>query len=519
MPIDPSIPLSVQPPRFNNPFEVLGQYQQLRQQAEELRLRQQQAQSLEEERRQKIEKEQREQSQIEQINKLMQTSLTQNQDGVWVIDRAKFEPAIIQAGLGNRLPEYNEQLSRMDQRAFEAQKAHRNALAELGYSIALGDHDPGTVSLAVAPYLKNGLVRTDEVQPYLDAIQRDPNIIPNISEQLMALDPSVADRWQKRMAGLSSQQKTEAETNKLKMEMAGTLPNQHPTALQQKAVMLKGERRLVNYNPETGRSFLPSGEDVSDQIRDIPPAASGQQTATVSEAAQIADAIQAGQQPPDLKGLYRFAGPVRAELAKRGYDLAKASLDWGATQRHMQTLNGQQQTRLRQAVSTASESLDVIENLADQWNGGQFPALNKANLAAAKQGLYGKEAASIATQLEGQITDVVSELGQVYMGGNSPTDHALQLAEKNLRADWSDKVLRDMVTLARTNLTIRRNSMDTIGPAGTSATNPYGPQAAPSSGRATGAATTTYVEMTDPSGKKYRVPAESVAAAKAKGWK
>ena len=94
---------------------------------------------------------------------------------------------------------------------------------------------------------------------------------------------------------------------------------------------------------------------------------------------------------------------------------------------------------------------------------------------AAKNGAYGQNAASIATQLDGQITDVTSELGNVYMGGNSPTDHALQLAGKNLQANWSEKVLLDMTKLARTNLQYRRNSMDSVGAAGLST----GPAAAP----------------------------------------
>jgi hypothetical protein len=75
------------------------------------------------------------------------------------------------------------------------------------------------------------------------------------------------------------------------------------------------------------------------------------------------------------------------------------------------------------------------------------------------------------------------------MGGNSPTDHALQLAGTNLRANWSNDVLKDMTKLARTNLKIRLNSMNSIGPAGlstptgdtgaTPAATPAAPSAAP----------------------------------------
>ena len=64
------------------------------------------------------------------------------------------------------------------------------------------------------------------------------------------------------------------------------------------------------------------------------------------------------------------------------------------------------------------------------------------------------------------------------MGGNSPTDHALQLAGKNLSEDWDEKVLLDAVDRARKNVQIRRNSINNTGVAGASANNPYAPPAA-----------------------------------------
>lgn len=223
------------------------------------------------------------------------------------------------------------------------------------------------------------------------------------------------------------------------------------------------ERAIDNARADTNTQRAIAAQASTERHqRAMEAAASGQGTS--DDAAAIGEAIMRGEQPPETTGLYRLAGPVKAHLAKNGYDLSTANLDWKATQRHLTTLNGAQQTRLRQAIGTAAESLDVIENLSNQWKGGRFPLLNKANLALAKGGAFGKDAASIATQLEGQITDVTSELANAYMGGNSPTDHALQLAAKNLSADWDQKVLGDMIKLAKTNLQIRRNSIEQAGP-------------------------------------------------------
>jgi hypothetical protein len=203
-----------------------------------------------------------------------------------------------------------------------------------------------------------------------------------------------------------------------------------------------------------------------------PPSATAGQSGT-GDAEAIAEAIIRGEQPPDLKGLYRMGPTVKASLAKKGYNLANAQLDWQATQKHITTLNGQQQTRLRQAIDNAGHSLDVIESLADEWKGGNFPILNRGRLAAAKSGALGPEAQRIATALEAQIADVTSELANVYMGGNSPTDHAMKLASTNLSADWSETQLRKLLDQQRMNLQIRSNSMSNIGVQGASSTNPY----------------------------------------------
>src|SRR5206468_10703942 len=139
-----------------------------------------------------------------------------------------------------------------------------------------------------------------------------------------------------------------------------------------------GKPAEVVFNPKKGIYQDTTGADISSRVRPVPPASAVTLQQTTSDAGSIADAIEQGLQPPDVKGLYRMAGPVRAELSKRGYDLTRANLDWQAAQKHVATLNGAQQTRLRQAISTASDSLGVIEDLAKQWDAGKFPILNKA---------------------------------------------------------------------------------------------------------------------------------------------
>ena len=191
----------------------------------------------------------------------------------------------------------------------------------------------------------------------------------------------------------------------------------------------------------------------------------------------IADAIQNGDQPPTVQGLYRNAGPVRAELARRGVPLAQMETDWKATQKYVGTLNGTQQTRLRQAISTASDSLDKIDSLYQEYHSivgdAGMKVFNKAGLLAAKN-LPGR-AGAVATALDAQIADVTSELGNVYMGGNSPTDHSLSLAGKNLSSDWNRQTFEEAIKQAHLNLGIRKNSILHAEPAGLSGNTDYFP--------------------------------------------
>jgi hypothetical protein len=213
----------------------------------------------------------------------------------------------------------------------------------------------------------------------------------------------------------------------------------------------------------------------ANRVNDKPQLLGGMNTLyTQSDPKSIAAAIMRGEREPETGNLGRpISAAVDSELAKAGFNKAAAVTDWKATQRHIATMNNGQQLRLNQSINALPDLLDSVDALAAQWQGGRFPLLNKANLALAKNGVYGNEAATIANQLTTQIADVTADLGNVYMGGNSPTDHALSLAGTALQGDWDAKVLRDMVTLARKNVTIRRNSIANTGVAGASPGNPY----------------------------------------------
>jgi hypothetical protein len=199
-------------------------------------------------------------------------------------------------------------------------------------------------------------------------------------------------------------------------------------------------------------------------------AGAGHGTVSDGGAAAIAAAIVNGEQPPTVHA--RIEGPVRAALAQNhpGFNLTSAQSDWNATQRHLATLNGPQQTRLRQAVDATSDQLSNVEALYDQWKqvgtASGIRAFNRAALGSAKQ--MPGQAGAVAQALEGQISLLTGELGNVLMGGNSPTDHGLKLAGTMLQGDWNEETFTKAIGQLRRDLQIRRNSMLNSTPAGLS---------------------------------------------------
>lgn len=182
----------------------------------------------------------------------------------------------------------------------------------------------------------------------------------------------------------------------------------------------------------------------------------------------IAQGIMDGTIPPDMKGLYGQGPAVHAELAKRGYNLTKATQDYQATTSYLKTLNSASQVRLRQAVQFSYDSLDLLDQLNQEWQRGGFGPFNAAQMKAAASGALGQQAQSIATRFDNQVADMQSELGTVYKGGNSPTDASLEKASKMFDTDWSEQTFADNVNLVRQNLGIRKNSLAQVGAVGIS---------------------------------------------------
>jgi hypothetical protein len=397
-------------------------------------------------------------------------------------DPDKVYKAVAGAGFPQQAQAYLD-LATKHQEALDKLQSYKDGQHQVFADILseIDPSDPSQVTAAIGLAQTKG-VPSELIQAYSSGADEDP---------VKATDLLVKSAPENMKASRTAAEKRAEEAAKIQFgppgsailrggEVIGNVPKETvPKSLQSKSVLLDGKPAEANYNPADG-SWSVGGQTVdASRVKPIPPAAAAAAQAS-DDPKDIAAAIARGEQPPTLTGLYRNAGPVRAELARMGYDLATAQTDWAATQKHVATLNGAQQTRLNQSVNALPEMLDSVETLAKEWKAGPFPVLTRANLALAKNGAWGPDAASIATRLESQIADVTADLGNVYMGGNSPTDHALELASKALNGNWDETVLLGAIKRARSNVQIRQNSIRNTPVQGASEGNPYAaPQAAP----------------------------------------
>lgn len=498
MPIDPSIIAGIRPAPIQNPLEAIStiaQLQGIREQTEARRLAAEKArqQAMDDAaiRRVMTEAGGDWEKALPQLRTIapsaaakLETDIAETRNKTLEGLKTRHDLAIKQLGIGAQILETVNDQQSLDVALPMIATMSPEIAQQLGPT-----YDPARV----AQFRQIGLTQKDLYERKQDAVKlltegKATEAMGTWLSTINPADPQAATQWDQAKAGARAMgvpaavlaqfgdfsPEAPARAGQLaiapakRAELAGqaeargqTAAGQAQTAAHQAVVEQQGAQRIA-----IARQRLAQGGGTSTDKQDV-------------EA--IADAIISGDQPPTLTGLYRYAAPIRGELARRGYDLATAQTDWTAAQRHFATLNGAQQTRLRQAVDTATHSLEVIDTLAGKWKGGKYPLLNRANLALAKGGAYGSDVATVANQLDAQIADVTSELANAYMGGNSPTDHALQLAAKNLSADWDEKVLKDMVKLARTNLQIRANAIKNTGVIGASAQNPYAPPPPPPS--------------------------------------
>jgi hypothetical protein len=443
---------------------------------------------------QAIEAQKRQMETQKALDDAYKNSVEPDENGQPRIDTNKLAEALRLSGHGSAIPGILDGVTKsqaalidLKSKAQKLQEDQADLLGHMGYAIQQAKYDPRLAHRMLDP-----LGDSPQIQQMRQLIDSNPDQFKQMVDSAVAQSPFQQKAANERAVAEIRSEKNPTEASLAAAAAAG---DKNAQAALDKLAEQKQEKSPTEaalalqaaQGDKTAEAALKRLDQSKRESRPINVTQMGQ-----SDVKSIADAIENGDQPPTLTGLYRNAGPVRAELARRGVPVAKMEADWKATQRYLSTLNGPQQTRMRQAISTATDSLDKIEGLYKEWQKlaptSGFKILNKAALTASKN-LPGRTGA-VATALDAQIADVTSELGNIYMGGNSPTDHSLGLAAKNLSADWNEETFREALKQARENIRIRNNSIIHSAPVGMSGESNYftPPAAAPPAATGGGAA-------------------------------
>ena len=182
-------------------------------------------------------------------------------------------------------------------------------------------------------------------------------------------------------------------------------------------------------------------------------------TALRQNAKDISQGIMDGSLPPDLNQVASFKdrSAVAAELKRQGVNLTEKRLDWIAATKYAQTKEGPAQVRLRQAIDSVTSATDNLKKLNEQFTRTNYAPINKAQIVA-----DANTGNSLAVKYLAQLTVIQDELGQVFMGGNSPTDRTIQMAQNLLKSNFSVKQLNSVIDTLKDNLTFRKNAIENV---------------------------------------------------------
>jgi len=186
------------------------------------------------------------------------------------------------------------------------------------------------------------------------------------------------------------------------------------------------------------------------------PSSSNNGGVVVSENAQrIGDMIASGKFPPNaLQNLGRngtLRDQVMIHLANKGADLNGLLLDFDAEKAWLRTQNGSKFQSIRNNGTTLLHTLDRAEqaynDLRKMVPAMSAGALNRGQLNILRQ--RNDRVGEAARRLDVLVADVVPEIGSMIMGGNSNTDHSLELASHNLSGEWNETQFLDAIKQAR----------------------------------------------------------------------
>jgi hypothetical protein len=190
-------------------------------------------------------------------------------------------------------------------------------------------------------------------------------------------------------------------------------------------------------------------------------------------AKSIVDDMETGKQPPTTQGLYGLAPAVRAEAARRHFDLARAQTEWLRAQTHMRSLSGPNMTKYFSLAESVQNTIGEVLDLSRQLNLGKYPAKNRADLVWLTQAKGGTTEGNLAVRYLGAIKTLKEEFANLAQGGGVPTEPAWSLANEQINQDFGVSALDASLKEVQRLIGFRVQAILTVG------NQPYNPAGTP----------------------------------------
>lgn len=230
-----------------------------------------------------------------------------------------------------------------------------------------------------------------------------------------------------------------------------------------------GNKKYGPVDPKTGMP-VSAVDPVTGQPVTTPTGAS---QSSLGSPKDIVDAIVAGKQPPTLTGLYKQGARVRAGLAKQGFDLDNAQLQWAAAQKQTQSLNGPQMVRYAGLSNSVINTIDEVNNLAKDMDNGGVPLFNGAKLSAYINAEGNSPKGQLAAKYLASINTLKEEFANLAQGGYAPTEAAWGLANQQINGNYGVKQLAASLNEVQRLLRYRLQGIPNMGTLGPGAANRY----------------------------------------------
>ena len=211
----------------------------------------------------------------------------------------------------------------------------------------------------------------------------------------------------------------------------------------------------------------------------------------------IVAGMASGEQPPDLTRLYGKAAAVRAEAQRQGLPLAKMQMEWQQAQRQVASLNAPQMVKFVALGQSVVNTINEVKDRAAELDLGEYPLLNKAQLAYLVQTQGETKEGQAAAQYLTAVNTLREEFANLAEGANAPTEPVWKLANTQINENYGAAQLNASLDEIQRLINYRLNAIPGLKQFGPGSANPYtGSTQSPIGG--TGANDTGAVTITNP---------------------